>query len=134
MTIAVDQSVQTLAHPVGQFELTSLSVSPEAVMSIKLLLVDDSDVMRSAIRQLLKKELGIEVIGAATSFAEALALTAALCCSRTCTCRMSANSYPSRSNLKFFYTLNASLLCRYGTTMKQRLWLKASAHTCSLTK
>jgi DNA-binding NarL/FixJ family response regulator len=59
-------------------ELTSLSVSPEAVMSIKVLLVDDSDVMRSAIRQSLKKELGIEVIGTATSFAEALALSAAL--------------------------------------------------------
>ena len=47
-------------------------------MSIKLLLVDGSDVMRFAIRQLLKKELGIEVIGAATSFAETIALTAAL--------------------------------------------------------
>jgi DNA-binding NarL/FixJ family response regulator len=76
-TIAVDQSVQN--SPTQQaIELTSLSVSPEAVMSIKLLLVDDSDVMRSAIRQLLKKELGIEVIGTATNFAEALALTAAL--------------------------------------------------------
>jgi DNA-binding NarL/FixJ family response regulator len=41
-------------------------------------LVDGSDVMRSAIRQLLKKELGIEVIGTATSFAEILVLTAAL--------------------------------------------------------
>src|ERR1700731_2447005 len=59
-------------------ELTSLSVSPEAVMSIKVLLVDDSDVMRSAIRQSLKKELGIEVIGIASSFAETLVLTAAL--------------------------------------------------------
>jgi DNA-binding NarL/FixJ family response regulator len=47
-------------------------------MSIKLLLVDGSDVMRSAIRQLLKKELGIEVIGIATSFAETITLTAAL--------------------------------------------------------
>jgi len=47
-------------------------------MSIKVLLVDGSDVMRSAIRQLLKKELGIEVIGTATSFAETLVLTAAL--------------------------------------------------------
>ena len=47
-------------------------------MSIKLLLVDGSDVMRSAIRQLLKKELGIEVIGTANSFAETMALTAAL--------------------------------------------------------
>jgi hypothetical protein len=59
-------------------ELTSLSVSPEAVMSIKLLLVDDSDVMRAAIKQLLTKELGIEVVGTAISFAEALELTAAL--------------------------------------------------------
>jgi DNA-binding NarL/FixJ family response regulator len=47
-------------------------------MSIKLLLVDGSDVMRSAIRQLLKEELGIEVIGTATSFAETLVLIAAL--------------------------------------------------------
>ena len=47
-------------------------------MSIKLLLVDGSDVMRSAIRQLLKDELGIEVVGTATSFAETIALTAAL--------------------------------------------------------
>jgi DNA-binding NarL/FixJ family response regulator len=59
-------------------ELTSLSVRPEAVMSIKLLVLDDSDVMRAAIRQLLTKELGIEVVGTATSFAEGLALTAAL--------------------------------------------------------
>jgi DNA-binding NarL/FixJ family response regulator len=47
-------------------------------MSIKLLLVDGSDVMRAAIRQLLIKDLGIEVIGTATSFGEGLALTAAL--------------------------------------------------------
>jgi len=47
-------------------------------MSIKLLLVDGSDVMRSAIRRLLKNELDIEVIGTATSFAETLVLTAAL--------------------------------------------------------
>jgi len=47
-------------------------------MSIKVLLVDSSDVMRSAIRQLLKNELGIELIGTATSFAETLVLTAAL--------------------------------------------------------
>jgi DNA-binding NarL/FixJ family response regulator len=76
-SIAVDQSVQDFAPPVG-IELTSLSVSPEAVMTIKVLLVDGSDVMRSAIRQLLKKELGIEVIGTANSFAETMALTAAL--------------------------------------------------------
>jgi len=47
-------------------------------MSIKVLLVDGSDVMRSAIRQLLKDELDIEVIGTAASFAETIALAAAL--------------------------------------------------------
>jgi DNA-binding NarL/FixJ family response regulator len=47
-------------------------------MSTRLLLVDNSAVMRSAIRQLLKKELNIEVIGTATSFAEALVLVDAL--------------------------------------------------------
>jgi CheY-like chemotaxis protein len=44
----------------------------------KSAVVDGSDVMRSAIRQLLKKELGIEVIGTAPSFAEALVQSAAL--------------------------------------------------------
>ena len=47
-------------------------------MSIKLLLVDASDVMRAAIRQLLIKDLEIEVVGTAVSFADGLALTAAL--------------------------------------------------------
>ena len=47
-------------------------------MPIKLLLVDGSDIMRAAIRQLLTKELGIEVIGTATNFAEGLALNSAL--------------------------------------------------------
>jgi DNA-binding NarL/FixJ family response regulator len=47
-------------------------------MSIKLLLVDGSEIMRAAIRQLLTKELGIEVIGTATNFAEGLALNSAL--------------------------------------------------------
>jgi DNA-binding NarL/FixJ family response regulator len=45
-------------------------------MGIKVLLVDGSDVMRSAVRQLLKNELGIEVIGIASSFAEGMALAA----------------------------------------------------------
>jgi DNA-binding NarL/FixJ family response regulator len=76
-SMAVDQSVQNFAPP-GGIELTSLSVSPEAVMGIKVLLVDGSDVMRAAIRQFLKKELGVEMIGTAKSFAEGMALTAAL--------------------------------------------------------
>jgi DNA-binding NarL/FixJ family response regulator len=46
-------------------------------MSIRLLLVDGSDIMRAAIGQLLTKELGIEVIGTATNFNEAFALSSA---------------------------------------------------------
>jgi chemotaxis response regulator CheB len=46
-------------------------------MSIKVLLVDGSDVIRSAIRQLIKKEFKIEVIGTDIGFAETLALAAA---------------------------------------------------------
>jgi chemotaxis response regulator CheB len=47
-------------------------------MSIKVLLSDDSDVMRSAIVRVLKEEPLIELVGEATSFAETLQLTAAL--------------------------------------------------------
>jgi two-component system, chemotaxis family, protein-glutamate methylesterase/glutaminase len=47
-------------------------------MPIKLLLADASNVMRAAIRKLLKEELGIEVIGTAVSLVETLQLTAAL--------------------------------------------------------
>src|SRR5450432_138824 len=47
-------------------------------MPIKLLLADTSDVMRAAIRKLLKEELGIEVIGTAVSLSETLQLAAAL--------------------------------------------------------
>jgi len=47
-------------------------------MPIKLLLADTSDVMRAAIRKLLKEELGIEVIGTAVSLTETLQLAAAL--------------------------------------------------------
>jgi PleD family two-component response regulator len=59
-------------------ELTSLSVSPEVVMPTKLLLADANNVMRAAIRKLLKEEFGIEVIGTAVSLDETLQLTAAL--------------------------------------------------------
>jgi DNA-binding NarL/FixJ family response regulator len=60
----------------GEFSTgTMRNFQPELT---KVLLVDGSDVMRSAIRRLLKNELGIEVIGTATSFAETIALTAAL--------------------------------------------------------
>jgi DNA-binding NarL/FixJ family response regulator len=47
-------------------------------MPIKLLLVDGSAEVRTVIKQLLKKDLGIEVVGTAASFAEGLQLTAAL--------------------------------------------------------
>jgi DNA-binding NarL/FixJ family response regulator len=47
-------------------------------MSIKLLLADDSNVMRPAIVQLLKQEPKIELVGETTNFAGTLQLTAAL--------------------------------------------------------
>jgi DNA-binding NarL/FixJ family response regulator len=47
-------------------------------MPIKLLLADDSDVLRPAIVQLLKDEPRIELVGEATSFAGTLRLAAGL--------------------------------------------------------
>jgi DNA-binding NarL/FixJ family response regulator len=48
------------------------------MMPIRLVLADPSDVMRPAIVRLLQEDLRIELVGEATSFAEALELTAAL--------------------------------------------------------
>jgi len=48
------------------------------MMPIKLVLADDSDVMRPAIARVLKEEPLIELVGEATSFAETLQLIAAL--------------------------------------------------------
>ena len=47
-------------------------------MSIKVLLADDSEMMRTAIVRVLNEESGITVIGEAASFAETLQLTATL--------------------------------------------------------
>ena len=47
-------------------------------MSITVLLADASDVMRPVIARVLREELLIELVGEASSFAEALQLTAAL--------------------------------------------------------
>jgi DNA-binding NarL/FixJ family response regulator len=68
------QVVVRIRPPRGQLN----SNSPEVVMSIKVLLADDSDVMRPAIVRLLKEEPLIKLVGEATSFAETLRLTAAL--------------------------------------------------------
>jgi DNA-binding NarL/FixJ family response regulator len=48
------------------------------MMPIRLVLADESDVMRPAIVRLLQEEPCIELVGEATSFAEALYFTAAL--------------------------------------------------------
>src|SRR6202049_2130394 len=48
------------------------------MMPIRLVLADDSDVMRPAIVRLLKDEPRIELVGEATSFAETLQLAAGL--------------------------------------------------------
>lgn len=47
-------------------------------MSIRVLLADDSEVMRAAIVRLLKEEPSIELVGEVASFAETLHVTAAL--------------------------------------------------------
>jgi DNA-binding NarL/FixJ family response regulator len=47
-------------------------------MSIRVLLADDSNLMRSAIVRVLKEEPLFELVGEATGFAETLRLTAAL--------------------------------------------------------
>jgi DNA-binding NarL/FixJ family response regulator len=51
---------------------------PELKMPMQLLLADDSDVMRSAIVNLLKEDPRIEVVGQAASFADTLRLTTEL--------------------------------------------------------
>ena len=47
-------------------------------MSTKVLVADDSELMRAAIVRLLKEEPSIELVGEASTFAETLQLTAAL--------------------------------------------------------
>jgi DNA-binding NarL/FixJ family response regulator len=47
-------------------------------MSIKVLLADDSEIMRAAIVRVLNEESSVELVGEATSFAEAMEMTAAL--------------------------------------------------------
>jgi DNA-binding NarL/FixJ family response regulator len=50
----------------------------EMQMSTKVLLADDSDIIRAAIVRLLKEEPGFELVGEAASFAEAIELIASL--------------------------------------------------------
>ncbi len=47
-------------------------------MSIRVLLADDSDIIRGAIIRTLNEEPGLEVVGEAASFADAVELIAAL--------------------------------------------------------
>ncbi len=47
-------------------------------MTIKVLLADDSEIMRPAIARLLKEEPSVELVGEATSFGETIKLAAAL--------------------------------------------------------
>lgn len=47
-------------------------------MSIKVLLADDSDIIRGAILKVLSEEPTLEVVGETSSFAETIELTAAL--------------------------------------------------------
>jgi two-component system response regulator NreC len=56
--------------------VTFRSVSPEKVMSITVLLADDSDVMRGVVRRLLKEEPRITLVGEAVSFAQTMQMRA----------------------------------------------------------
>jgi DNA-binding NarL/FixJ family response regulator len=47
-------------------------------MSIKVLLADDSEIMRAAIVRLLKEKASVELVGEAASFAQAMEMTATL--------------------------------------------------------
>jgi DNA-binding NarL/FixJ family response regulator len=47
-------------------------------MSTKVLLADDSDIMRGAIARVLNEEPGLELVGEAANFAETMQLTAML--------------------------------------------------------
>jgi DNA-binding NarL/FixJ family response regulator len=47
-------------------------------MSIKVLLIDDTDIIRVAIMKVLSEELGLELVGEGASFADAVQLTARL--------------------------------------------------------
>jgi len=50
----------------------------ESKMTIRVLLADDSDVMRSVIARILTDDPDLEIIGVAASFAETLRLTAVM--------------------------------------------------------
>lgn len=49
---------------------------PEVVMPIKVLLADDSELMRSAIRRTLQEEPRIELVGEASSFDKTMQMIA----------------------------------------------------------
>jgi DNA-binding NarL/FixJ family response regulator len=52
--------------------------APGGFLSIKVLLADDSDVMRSAIAKLISEESSIELVGEAKGFAQTIELAYAL--------------------------------------------------------
>ena len=54
----------------------SLHLGPGQIVKIKVLLADDSDVMRSAMRRTLQEEPRIEVVGEASSFAKTMQMIA----------------------------------------------------------
>ncbi len=58
-------------------------------MPVKVILADDSDIMRSVMRKTLQEEPRIEVVGEASNFAKTVQLLLIVnltCCFSICTC------------------------------------------------
>jgi DNA-binding NarL/FixJ family response regulator len=61
-----------LAGFVPRFLAFAPHLGPEALVKIKVLLADDSDLMRSAMRRTLEEEPRIQVVGEASNFAKTM--------------------------------------------------------------
>jgi DNA-binding NarL/FixJ family response regulator len=59
-------------------DITLLPVPIGGSMPLRVLLADDSDVMRTAIARLLKDEVSVQLVGEAKGFAETIQMTVAL--------------------------------------------------------
>jgi DNA-binding NarL/FixJ family response regulator len=68
----VDHIVTFYWHPMATSVINHRAVRPGGCLSIKVLLADDSDVMRRAIAKLLNEEPSTSLVGEAKGFAETI--------------------------------------------------------------
>ena len=105
----------------------------EGAMSVRVLIADDSEIVRRSIVGFLKDQSNIEIVGQASSFAEVLELTAAL---KPDVLLMDVHMTDGAKDREA--SVRCSLprpqiplwLCRYGTTMKRRNSPRTSARAC----